>query len=72
MLLASFYPSRRYNFEVATRFLENVLHLVYAAELLRVDPYCSELVKGESIPLQTWSGPEGSRKSRFADFMTTE
>jgi hypothetical protein len=27
--------------------------------------------KGEAIPLQAWSGPEGSRKLRFPDFMTT-
>jgi len=27
--------------------------------------------KGKSVPLQAWSDPEGSRKLRFADFMTT-
>ena len=27
--------------------------------------------KGKSIPLQAWGGPEGSRKLRFSDFMTT-
>jgi len=27
-------------------------------------------VKGKAIPLQAWSGPEGSRKIRFPDFMT--
>jgi hypothetical protein len=27
--------------------------------------------KGKAVPLQTWSGPEGSRKLRFTDFMTT-
>jgi len=27
--------------------------------------------KGKAVPLQAWSGPEGSRKSRFTDFMTT-
>ena len=26
---------------------------------------------GKAVPLQTWSGPEGSRKLRFSDFMTT-
>ena len=25
----------------------------------------------KSVPLHAWSGPEGSRKSRFPDFMTT-
>ena len=33
-------------------------------------PYNTE-VKGEVVPLQAWSGPEGSRKLRFPDFMTT-
>ena len=27
--------------------------------------------KVKSVPLQAWSGPEGSRKLRFPDFMTT-
>jgi len=25
----------------------------------------------KAVPLQAWSGPEGSRKLRFLDFMTT-
>jgi hypothetical protein len=28
------------------------------------------LKKGKDVPLQAWSGPEGSRKLRFPDFMT--
>jgi len=31
--------------------------------------YIQQLVK--AVPLQAWSGPEGSRKLRFPDFMTT-
>jgi len=27
--------------------------------------------KGKAVPLQAWSGPEGSRKLRFPDFTTT-
>jgi hypothetical protein len=27
--------------------------------------------KGKAVPLLAWSGPEGSRKLRFLDFMTT-
>ena len=27
--------------------------------------------KGKAVPLQSWSGPEGSRKLRFPHFMTT-
>jgi len=30
----------------------------------------SNVGKGKSDPLQAWSGPEGSRKLRFPDFMT--
>jgi len=26
--------------------------------------------KGKAVPLQAWSGPEGSRKLRFPDFTT--
>ena len=28
-------------------------------------------VKGKAVPLQAWSGPEGTRKLRFPEFMTT-
>ena len=28
-------------------------------------------VKGKAVLLQAWSGPEGSRKLRFPDFLTT-
>ena len=36
-------------------------------------PYfrCKIPKKGKAVPLQAWSGPEGSRKLRFPDFMTT-
>jgi len=27
--------------------------------------------KGKAVPLQAWSGPEGSSKLRFPDFVTT-
>ena len=33
--------------------------------------YMSLIKKGKAVPLQAWSGPEGSRKLRFQDFMTT-
>jgi hypothetical protein len=29
------------------------------------------LVKGKAVLLQAWGGPEGSRKLRFPDFLTT-
>jgi hypothetical protein len=27
--------------------------------------------KGKAVPLQAWGGPEGCRKLRFPDFLTT-
>jgi len=27
--------------------------------------------KGKAVPLQVWTGPEGSRKLRLSDFVTT-
>jgi len=31
----------------------------------------SKYIIGTAVPLQAWSGPEGSRKLRFSDIMTT-
>ena len=31
---------------------------------------CKGKSKGKSVPLQDWSGPEGSRKLRFPEYMT--
>jgi len=28
-------------------------------------------LKGKAVPLQAWTGPEGCRKLRFPDFVTT-
>jgi len=33
--------------------------------------YVNYVKKGKSVPLQPWNGPEGSRKLRFPDYMTT-
>jgi len=30
----------------------------------------SRLVKGKAIPVQAWTGPEGSRRLRLPDFKT--
>jgi len=35
------------------------------------EPFDITKSKGKSFPLQAWSGPEGSRKLRFPDFVTT-
>jgi len=38
--------------------LEDLLHTLF------------EKGKGKAVPLQAWSGPDGSRKLRLPDFMT--
>jgi len=32
--------------------------------------YLEEVVQGKAIPLQAWTGPEGSRRLRLPDFKT--
>jgi hypothetical protein len=39
---------------------------------LKKKPSKEDIKKGKAVPLQVWSGPEGSRKLRFPDFMTTQ
>jgi len=40
--------------------------------MLKPSIYCTGLSKGKSkaIPLQAWTGPEGSRRLRLSDFKT--
>ena len=33
--------------------------------------YTLRMLKGKAVPLQAWTGPEGSRKLRLPDFVTT-
>ena len=42
-----------------------------ALELTKTAVLWVKVNKGKSVPLQARSGPEGSRKLRFPDFMTT-
>ena len=37
----------------------------------RYELFCDVKSKGKAVPLQAWSGPEGSRKLRFLDYVTT-
>jgi len=54
----------------------NAVHLTFNSQLYKdiskswdTNKQCEK--KGKAVPLQAWSGPEGSRKLRFPDFMTT-
>ena len=49
-------------------FTQNTVHIEGQ------DPYGMtdklDVCKGKAIPLQAWTGPEGSRRLRFPDFKT--
>jgi hypothetical protein len=43
------------------------LSLIIVTQIKLQPPACK---KGKAIPLQAWTGPEGSRKLRLPDFKT--
>ena len=47
----------------------NVYYILLAAKLF--DPTRPSLDKGKAVPLQAWTRPEGSRKLKFPEFVTT-
>ena len=59
----------------STYHLHDGLKLTFAlhqASFCRLNNFNSpKFNKGKAFPLQAWSGPEGSRKLSFPDFMTT-
>ena len=53
---------------------QSILNVASVPSAPRIRAYVMLLLKGKKDkagPLQTWSGPEGSRKLRFPDFKTT-
>ena len=47
-------------------------HILFVLPLYLFPSFCScNAGNGNAVPLQAWSGPEGSRKLRFPDFTTT-
>jgi len=44
--------------------------ILYNQDQDHVSPNNIIKVKGKAIPLQAWTGPEGSRRLRFPDFKT--
>ena len=44
---------------------------ILSTECIRTSEQIAVKGKGKAVPLQAWSAPEGSRKLRFPDFMTT-
>jgi len=53
-------------------FFENILHFYHFPSTHMFNLFCFYmLIKGKAVPIQAWTGPEGSRKLRFPDFMAT-
>jgi len=60
--------SNNYNNNNKIKFkLIYVLNQQPEGQMKKINKY---ILKGKAVPLQAWSGPDGSRKLRFPDFMT--
>jgi len=69
---------RAYSARGICRYYSTSFHLVEPLLQVGVDTLVSGLNRriilngeGEVVPLQAWTGPEGFRKLRFPDFVTT-
>jgi len=62
-VISSEYTTNEYVYNVPRQKLKSnkMMHLFQA---------CKRRGRGKAVPLQAWSGPEGSWKLRFPDFMT--
>jgi len=62
---------RNLHFDLA--FYRVVKPAFYPVAMDRFSLYLALLYvkKGKAVPIQAWTGPEGSRKLRFPDFVTT-
>jgi hypothetical protein len=52
-------------------FFEHFLHRAQISSYENTERIYLYKKRGKAVPLHTWSGPEGSRKLRFPDYMTT-
>jgi len=58
---------------VLARSLEEIILSVKLRYVLVIIPnyiQVQHIIKGKAIPLQAWTGPEGSRRLRLQDFKT--
>ena len=49
----------------------DISHHIFLIQYMVVAENFKTHIKGKAVPLQAWSGPEGSRKLRFPYYMTT-
>jgi len=48
-----------------------ITHLTWQGVAAHKEQLVIQLNNSKAVPLQAWTGPEGSRKLRFPDYMTT-
>ena len=68
-LLRKYVSTFFYRIEQFINTLRNFISLHLEEKSIRYDGFLG--VKSKAVPLQAWTGPEGSRKLRFPDFVTT-
>jgi len=49
---------------------EKLLSYMFHNNIHDISSLSDQIYKGKTIPLQAWTGPEGSRRLRFPDFKT--
>ena len=62
-------PNQRWDI-TSNHTMTTSFHILSNSWLLSDSATNCKKLKGKTVPLQAWSGPEGSRKLRFPDFMT--
>jgi hypothetical protein len=45
-----------------------IKHVLKTSGIFNKTLYFCIFIKGKAVPLQAWTGPEGSRRSRLPDF----
>ena len=50
--------------------VELYVHIYLSIYIYKIQ-YYTNMYKGKAVPLKAWSGPEGSRKLSFPDYVTT-
>jgi len=59
-----------YKFIPSLSTLYSSLLFLFFDGVVEISPFSTLKKKGKAVPLQTWTGSEGSRKLRFPDFVT--
>ena len=59
-----------FNLQFYLTILQVVFHLLLSSRITKLYFILDNLGNGKAIPLQPWTGPEGSRRLRLPDFKT--